>query len=180
MKKPLHGSNEQNLIWSKGRLIGWGVADVKNLLANGNRAKVENLKSKPVDTIRDAEHILTHEWLEIIEKGITPDVVKKLNSRLERVYYHHVLMLSPNGPPFWRRVANGDRIDDPEIGVAYGVAHLLALGALDGLKRCRMQSCQKFFIGPPNKESCSKKCGSHFRVKRKRKEDKKNNRESLF
>ena len=80
-------------------------------------------------------------------------------------------MLSPKGPPFWRRVANGDQINDPHVGVAYGVAHLLALGALEGLKRCRLHSCQNFFIGPPNKKSCSEKCGSHFRVKKKRKKD---------
>lgn len=173
MKKPLHGSKEQNLIWSKGTLIGWGIADAKNLIAKANRAKIENLELKRAVTINDVECVLFREWLEtFVERGVTAEVVKKLNSKLERVYYHHVLMLSPKGPPFWRRVANGDRINDPEIGVAYGVAHLLALGALERLKRCRLKSCQKFFIGPPNKESCSKKCGSHFRVNKKRKKAK--------
>lgn len=146
MKKPLQDQNDQFLILSKGQLIGWGKADVKNLVANANRALKENLKSKKSITIREAECMFAQEWFEaFLEKGITLDVVKKLNSRIGHVRYHHVLTHSPTGLPFWRRIANGDQIDDPELSVAYGVAHLLASGALEGLKRCHSGLKTKVF-----------------------------------
>jgi predicted RNA-binding Zn ribbon-like protein len=172
MKKPLQTNEEQFLISSKGRLIGWGVADVKNLIRNANRAQTEDLRSKQHLSPTDAECVLTHEWLEVfLTNGVTDEVVKRLNSRIAHVRYHHFLMHSPNGPPFWRRVANGDQIDDPELAIAYGVAHLLAAGAFEGLKRCRLKTCQKFFVGRPDAKWCSKACGSKFRVKKKRKRD---------
>ena len=172
MKKPLQDRKEQFLLTSKGQLIGWGMADVKNLIKNANRAKNENLKSKQHITIADAECIFTSEWFEaFLEKGISEEVVKQLNSRIAHVRYHHVLMHSPKGPPYWRRIANGDEIDDPELSIAYCVAHLLVIGVLEGLKRCRMQTCQKFFIGRPNAKWCSKTCGSKHRVTKKRKRD---------
>lgn len=169
MKKPLHGPKEQFLLSSKGRLIGWGAADVKNLIKNANRAKEEKLSEKSRVTIRDAECIFALEWFDtFVEKGITKAVVEKLNSRIAHVRYHHILMHSPKGKPYWRHVANGDQIDDPELSVAYGISHLLASGALDGLKRCHVKDCQRFFIGRPNSKWCSKSCGSKFRVRKKR------------
>lgn len=172
MKKPLQDQGEHFLISSKGRLIGWGLDDVKNLIANANRAKKEDLKSKRRITIAEAECIFACEWLEaFLEKGITEEVVKKLNSRIAHVHYHHVLMHSSKGLPYWRRIANGDQIDDPELSVAYGVAHLLAVGAFEGLKSCRLKTCRRFFIGRPDAKWCSKACGSKYRVTQKRRRD---------
>lgn len=85
-------------------------------------------------------------------------------------------MHSSNGP-YWRRIANADAIDDPGLGIAYCIAHLLEIGAFDGLKRCNMKDCEKYFIGPPNRKWCSKKCGSLHRVRKKRKQK---NSMSLF
>ena len=118
------------------------------------------------------ECFFAFEWFEtFLKNGITEEVVKKLNSRIAHVHYHHVLMHSSKGTPYWRRIANGDQIDDPELSVAYGVAHLLAVGAFEGLKRCRLQTCHRFFIGRPDAKWCSSACGSKFRVTKKRKRD---------
>lgn len=175
MKKSYKWQKEQFLISSKGKLIGWGVDDVKNLIKNANRAKKEDLKSKQQITLAEAECLLAYEWFEmLLEKGkfkITEEVVRKLNSRIAHVRYHHILMNTPQGNPYWRRIANGDQIDDPELSVAYGVAHLLAVGAFSGLKRCRTPSCQKFFIGRPDAKSCSDLCGSKYRTARIRKKN---------
>lgn len=170
MEKALHACKEQFLLSSKGRLIGWGADDVKNLINNANTAITENLKNKNKITIKDAECLFAFEWFEsLIDKGITKALVEKLNSRITHVEYHHVLMHFPNGKPYWRYVANGDQIDDPELSVAYGVSHLLAAGALDGLKRCQAKDCQHFFLSRPNAKWCSKSCGSKYRVRKKRK-----------
>jgi hypothetical protein len=171
MKKPLQDQNEQFLLLSKGHLIGWGLADVKNLIRNANRAHTENLKSKQRITIADAECIFACEWFEtFLEKGITDEVVRKLNSRIGHVRFLHVLT-PPSKGLGWRRIANANQIDDPELGVAYCVAHLLSIGAFEGLKRCGMKTCQRFFIGRPDARWCSKACGSKHRVTQKRKRD---------
>lgn len=174
MKKPLQMEKEQFLLSSKGRLIAWGNADVKNLLKNANKAKTENLKLGPEVTLPEAECIFTREWFDLfIDKGLSKEVIEKLNSRIAHVRYHHILMHSSKGLPYWRRVANADQIHDPELAIAYSMAHLLASGAFEGLKRCGLKDCQKYFIGRPNTKWCSKTCGSFYRVRQKRKKDKK-------
>lgn len=174
MSKPLQIENQQFLISSKGRLIAWGLADVKNLLKNANRAKDENLTLESRMTIPEAECALTREWFDLlIDNGATKEVIVRLNSRIAHVRFHHVLMHSPKGRPYWRHVANADQIDDPELSIAYAIGHLLAVGAFKGLKRCGLEKCQNYFIGKSNKKWCSDSCGSHFRVKIMRKRNNK-------
>lgn len=173
MKKPLQTEKEQFLISSRGRLIGWGVADVKNLLKNANKAKVENLQLGPETTLHQAECVFARDWFDLfIDKGSSKDVIDKLNSRIAHVRYHHILMCSPKGLPYWRYVANADQIDDPELAIAYSMSHLLGFGAFEGLKRCCLKDCQKYFIGRSNTKWCSISCGSLHRVRQKRKKDK--------
>jgi predicted RNA-binding Zn ribbon-like protein len=172
LKKPLQTEEKQFLLTSKGQLIGWGVADAKNLLKNANRALVQNLDFGPEATIHDAECIFAREWLTLfVDKGLTKEVIDRLNSRIAHVRYHHILMPSSKGLPYWRRIANADQIHEPELSVAYGVAHLLAYGAFEGLKRCSLKDCRKFFVGRSNVRWCSKSCGSLFRVRQKRRRD---------
>jgi hypothetical protein len=170
VKKPLHGVKEEILVLSKGDLIGWGTADVKNLIAMANRAVNENLMAHESLPGPQFECLLAQRWFDtLIDKGVTLDVLKELNGRIGKVQYIHVLKSSPNGLPYWRRIANADQIHHPEISIAYGVAQLLAIGALEGLKRCEMHTCRKFFIGRPNTKWCSQSCGSLHRVRQKRK-----------
>lgn len=160
---------------SRGQLIGWGHSDVKNILKIANKALVENLNLDSELTTHQAECALAREWLDLfINKGITKEVVARLNSRIGHIQFIHVLEPATKGLPNWRRIANGDKIDDPELSIAYGVAYLLAAGSFQGLKRCEFKECQKFFIGRPNKKWCSDSCGSHSRVKKMRKRNKKN------
>ncbi len=172
MKKPLQGKQEPFLVSSKGRLIAWGVADVKNLIKNANKAKTENLVLENGLTLHEAECFFAREWFDtFIDKGFTKEVIDKLNARIAHVWYHHILMPSPKGLPYWRHVANADRINEPELSISYSVAQLLAYGALEGLKRCGQKDCEKYFIGRPNVKWCSKSCGSLFRVRQKRKKE---------
>lgn len=173
MKKPLQIEKEQFLLSSKGRLIGWGEADVKNLLKNANKAKAENLELDSEITLHEAECIFTREWFDsFIDKGLSKEIIDKLNSRIAHVRYHHILMHSSKGSPYWRRVANADQMQEPELWIAYSMAHLLTCGAFEGLKRCGLIECQKYFIGRPNTKWCSKNCGTNYRVRQKRKKDK--------
>lgn len=142
-------------------------------IQNANRAKNENLKSAERLSARDFEAALTYDWLELLlEKGITNEVIRNLNSKLGHVRFMHVLEPPIDGHPSWRRIAKGDEIHHPEIAVAYGVANLLAIGAFDALKRCKLKACQTFSMGRPDAKWCSKACGSKYRVTQKRKRDK--------
>ena len=173
MKKPLQPENDQFLISSKGRLIGWGHADTKNLLIKANRAKTLNLNLDSQLTLDEFECALIKEWFDsFIDIGFTKEVIANLNARISHVNYHHVLMYSSKGLPYWRNVANADQIINPEVGIAYCVSHLLASGAFQGLKRCKLKECQEYFIGKSNQKWCSSNCGSHFRVKKMRKKNK--------
>jgi len=155
---------------TKGQLIGWGHADVKNLLRMANKALTQNIDINSKLTIREVECALAREWFDIfIDKGITKEVTRKLNSRIGHVQFIHVLSHSVDGSLHWRRIANGDKIHDPEISIAYMMANLLSSGDFKGLKRCERKECKKYFIGRANKTWCSESCGSHFRVKKMRK-----------
>lgn len=171
MKKAQHEENGQFLLYKQGQLIGWGIDDLKNLLRAANEAVInEETKSRKL-TYDEYFKIIIHDWFEIfVNDGITEKVIKHLNQRLEHIRYHHVLMYSKDGLPYWRYIANFDSIKvDPELQSAYGITHLLAMGALKNLKRCEMKECRKFFVGPPNRKWCSKSCGSLFRVRKQRK-----------
>jgi hypothetical protein len=171
MKKALQ---EQNLILQDGQLVGWGTAnDVKNVLKSANDAVVsEEIRKR--GKYKEVLDMATYEWLERIDKdGASKQIIADLNKPISHIEYRRALMHSNDGPPFWRQVAiENDDLRHPQLKAIYVISHLLAMGAFKYLKRCCKKDCQKFFIGPPNKKWCSKSCGSHFRVLKKRKNDK--------
>lgn len=174
MKKALHNEKEPFLLHKKGELIGWGINDVKNLIEAANAAVInEETKSRKL-TYDEHFKIIIHDWFEIfVNEGITEKVIKHLNARIQHVRFHHVLKYSEYGFPYWRYIADSHSVmSDPELQSAYGITHLLAIGALKDLKRCGQMDCQKFFIGRSNVRWCSKSCGSLYRVRLKRKRDK--------
>lgn len=173
MKKALHQENEPFLLYRKGELIGWGDNDVKNLIDAANAAVInEETKTRKL-TYDEYFKIIIHDWFEIfVNEGITEKVIKHLNQRIQHVRFHHVLKHSEDGLPYWRYIADSNSVmSDPELQSAYGITHLLSIGALKNLKRCGQKDCQKFFIGRPNLKWCSKSCGSLYRVRQKRKKD---------
>lgn len=171
MKKPLQAKNEQFFFLpAKGSIFSWGFADVKNVLRNANKAKTNHWNLDSRLTSHEEECVYTSEWFDLfIDKGLTKDVIEELNKPISHIRYHHLLTYSAKGPPRWQHIANGKEIYDPQLAVAYVISHLLAAGAFAGLKRCKLKECQKYFVGKPNKKWCSDKCGSHFRVKKMRK-----------
>ena len=168
MKKAQH---EPILVYQEGQLIGWGADDVKNLLKSANDALInDEVKTRKNLTWKELSDIIAYEWLEmIVENGITENIVKDLNKRISWIEYRRALMHSKEGPPYWREVADARSLSHPDLKTTYIVSHLLAIGALENLKRCKLKDCRKFFIGPANRTWCSKSCGSLFRVRQKRK-----------
>lgn len=170
MKKAQH---EPILLYQDGQLIGWGANDVKNLLKSANEAVInEETKNREDLSWKELSDIIVHEWFEkFVDIGLTDEVVKDLNKRISWIQYRRALMHSKKGHPYWREVADANSLSHPDLKAAYVISHLLAIGALEGLKRCKLKDCRKFFIGPPNRTWCSKACGSLYRVRQKRKKD---------
>ena len=102
MKKALP---EQNFILQNGQLIGWGIADVKNILKSANEAVVnEEIRSK--GTYKQVTDMVTYEWLErLVEEGISKQIINDLNKPISHMEYRRVLMLSKDGHIYWRQVA---------------------------------------------------------------------------
>jgi predicted RNA-binding Zn ribbon-like protein len=174
LKKALHEEKEPFLLHKKGELIGWGISDVKNLIDAANAAVInEEAKSRKL-TYDEYFKIIIHDWFEIlVTEGISEKVIKHLNARIQHIRFHHVLKHSEKGLPYWRYIADSNSVmSDPELQSAYGITHLLAIGALSDLKRCGLKDCQNYFIGRSNVRWCSKPCGSLYRVRQKRKRDK--------
>lgn len=166
MKK---AQQEPILLIQDGQLIGWGTNDVKNLINSANDAVInEETKAKKL-TWKELSDIIVYEWFEqFVAKGITKDVVNDLNKRISHIQYRRALMHSKKGHPYWREVADAESLNHPDLKTAYVISHLLAIGALENLKRCQLEDCKNFFIGPANKKWCSKSCGSNSRVKKMR------------
>lgn len=174
MEKALHDGKEPFFLYRKGQLIGWGTNDIKDLINAANSAVInEETKTRKL-TYDEYFKVIIHDWFEIfVNDGITEKAIKHLNARIQHVRFYHVLQYSKNGLPHWRYIADSKSMtSDPELQSAYGITHLLAIGALKNLKRCALKDCRKFFIGRPNVKWCSKSCGSLFRVRKKRKKEK--------
>jgi hypothetical protein len=171
LKKALQ---EQNLILQNGQLVGWGKADLKNLLKSANEAEVsEQIRRR--GTYKQVADMVAYEWLERLAiEGKSKQLINDLNKPISHIEYRRALMLSKSGEVSWQQVAiENDDLRHPQLKVIYIVSHLLAIGALENLKRCKLEDCRKFFIGPSNRTWCSKSCGSLYRVRQKRKVDKK-------
>ncbi len=108
----------------------------------------------------------------LVQEGVTSKLVDDLNRVTRKIQYRHVLMPSKGDLPYSEYIANIRTSFRPELLAAFAFSQQLAMGSLVGLKRCRLPKCQRFFIGRPNAKWCSKKCGSSYRVSKKRKKDK--------
>ena len=186
MKKALHDEEKVFFSFRKGEISAWSTHDMETLLAAANDVpeyEVEERKGFQV-LLKDGEVVLRlspeemfcqilHDWMhDIVDNGITDDLIEELNDVVGKIRYIHVLMLSKDGKPYWQNnIADLNRSPEAQEVAGYAVAHQLAIGGFEGLRRCQLPDCEKLFIGRPNAKWCSKSCGSKSRVRRKRKRD---------
>ncbi len=186
MQKALHDEAEVFFTFQRGELVAWSANDVGMLIQAANDAPEYETIQKDgltllvkdgavVPRISEEEAFCTevHDWIcELVEKGVTDEMIDELNSVLADLRYVHVLMRADDGRPYFQRnIADMNRPPNVEVLAAHAFAHLLTNGGLKGLKRCAMPDCEKHFIGRPNAKWCSKSCGSKHRVRMKRKRD---------
>ena len=187
MKKALHDKNDVFFTFRKGELLGWKAHDVEMLLAAANDAPVlEHEERKNGYTIVKKDGVVVTSlssvetfclsvndlMSDLVDEGVTVEMIDDINTVLFDIRYIHVLMLSDSGTPYWQNnIADMNRAPSEQEAAYYAFAHQLAIGGLEGLKRCQLSDCEKFFIGRPDAKWCSKSCGSKYRVRKKRKKD---------
>lgn len=173
MKKALPGQNEVFLYERQGEVSVWGHF-AEEIVEVANKA----LKNESVNAF--PEYLVGRnlcEWINrYIKEGITEDFLNDLNAAIHEIRYSKYILpldLLPSETGFPRNtyIAQYDKIPKPEAYAADDFSKLLSSGKLKRLKRCQMEDCEKFFLGPPQATWCSKTCGSKFRVRKKRKKD---------
>jgi hypothetical protein len=138
----------------------------------------KGLKNEPTATFyENLIGQLLSEWMgRYLKEGITDDFLNDLNTAIHEIRYSKYifpldLIPSENGFPQNGYVAKHDKTLTPEAYAADDFSKLLTSGKLKRLKRCKLEGCENFFLGPPQARWCSKPCGSKFRVREKRKRD---------
>jgi hypothetical protein len=185
MKKALHNKQALLIRQVKGGFSRWDEdsIDVLIVLANDvHNYKMVDTKGYrglkvgsilvPSPTYSERTSLVTMAFLDrYIDKGATNELLGELTDMLTEVPFQHVLVLDSRGHPKWKFIVDIGRQLDAEEFAAIFFSHLLSIGALENVKRCQMDECRRFFVGPPNRKWCSDSCGSKYRVRRKRKRD---------
>ena len=186
MRKALHDENDEFFTLKEGRFSRFQADDIDWLLDAANDAPNLEYRDKqgftvifrngvPVSEISPEETFCC--WVNrfmssLVYCGVTEDLIDELNYILSNIRYIHILMISKSKVPYWQNnVADMNRSSTPDEAAAYAFAHQLAIGGIDGLKRCELSDCKKFFVGRSNAKWCSKSCGGKHRVRKKRKRD---------
>ena len=186
MKKALHDENDVFFTFREGGLLAWRIYDVDMLLAAANDAPDYEVSKKNGFNIYEKDGVvvtrespknafcsIVHDWMcDLVDEGATDELIDELNDVLADIRYIHVLIPSEGGIPYWQNNIADMNSPPNVLGAAgYAFAHQLAIGGLEGLKRCQLPDCEKFFIGRPNAKWCSKSCGSKYRIRKKRQRD---------
>ena len=159
MKKALHDEEKVYFSFRKGEISAWSTHDTEGLLAAANNVpeyEVEVRNGIPV-LLKDGEGVLrmspeemfcniVHDWMhDIVDNGITDDLIQELNDVVGKIRYIHVLMLSKDGKPYWQtNIADLNRSPEVLEVAGYAVAHQMAIGGLEGLKRCQLPDCEAY------------------------------------
>ena len=184
MKKALHNKNDLTYYEKDGLLKAWRIdvnalikasndtSDFEELEENGERLLKKDGVVVPGINDNECFSALVHDWMSyLVDEGLTEMLTFELNIRLENIRYIHRLMPASNGSTRWLKIVDMNKGLTVQEQAGFAFSHQLAIGAFDGLQRCQLPECKKFFIGRPNSKWCSKSCGSKYRVREKRKRD---------
>lgn len=176
VKKALQRQNEVFLIEFKGKPMVWDFFAQEIVAAVNGSPQGEG-----------AEHLINDRflaelraWLEryLAEEngGLSDRFLDKLNADLREIHYTRVvlpldLLPSEIGVPQNAYIRRSNPNNRPEALAADDFSKLLTSGELKRLKRCQLEDCKNYFLGPPQAKWCSPSCGSKFRVRRKRKRE---------
>jgi hypothetical protein len=173
MKKALH-QQQRAFLYIKDGKVHPEETSIEEIIAAINRGINGEWGNSEPETV-----ILRklHEWIcRYIEEGETEEFLNELNFNLRDVQYlQHVVpsdFYSPHGDgPQSIYVVNMDINYTFEAFAAKEFSRFITYGLLNRVKRCHSPRCENIYTGPPQSKWCSEKCGSQYRVSKKRKRD---------
>jgi predicted RNA-binding Zn ribbon-like protein len=187
MKKALQNNNSLFLKLAGHKYARWDSKSINTLLdfSNLTHGYDYDYVSETGDVTLKVGSILkfaTHEesisigirilLFEYIKQGASSKLVEELNHIMGGIRFRNVLVANKGETPKWEFIVDITRPMTPKENAAILFSHLLSVGALDKVKCCQIENCNRFFTGPPNRKWCSDKCGSFHRVREKRRRDK--------
>ncbi|UJF20267.1 CGNR zinc finger domain-containing protein (plasmid) [Vibrio sp. SS-MA-C1-2] len=120
-------------------------------------------------------NILRERIVNYINNGLSDADINEINNKLVKIHYSKALLsddlMIQNNDSRVIYIAQLDQLTSPDIYAINEFVKLLELNALDKVKICQLDNCQKLFIGRPQGKWCSDSCGSKNRVRVKRKRD---------
>ena len=141
------------------------------LYAAGARSAIDDLLTAANDGDKQALH-----WIRRLERyGPTASLLRDLAKPINHIQLTASLEVVEDREKLsfrWRHEPPEHWTLNPELYYAGIFIYLLGIGALDGLKRCSLKECRKYFVGNAKAVWCSDKCGSKYRARRMRKRNK--------
>lgn len=108
----------------------------------------------------------------LVTHGVTDSLLADVDRIVRDIPFGAFLILKPSSRKFeWRLRLRRNSLQSRETIFAWWVAWLVTVDGIEGLKRCALKDCRKYFVGGPRAKWCSENCGSKFRVRNKRKRD---------
>ena len=147
MKKALPGQKEVFLYQRQGEVLPW-VFFAEDIVEAAN----DGLKNEQADNLVLRK---LREWMSrYLKEGATDDFLNDLNAALHEIRYSKVILpldLLPSETEYPQNgyIAQYDKTPSPGAYAADDFSKLLTSGMLKRLKRCQMEGCEKFFLGPP-------------------------------
>ena len=115
-------------------------------------------------------------WIRRLERyGVTASLLQDIVKIINRAQMIMSIVVVEDGENLrldYRHDFPEHHVPAPEIFYAINFMSYLGAGALDGLKRCSLKECRKYFVGNAKAVWCSDKCGSKYRARRMRKRNK--------
>lgn len=169
MAKALHGYIR--IIKDGKTPIGYDRADSVNFLIDGANSYLVEKKNGPPSKVALSESIFNL-MSEYEKNGPTINLMLILTKFLGPIK-NRCLVEREKGQLVMSYIAELQHRPEPGVFACYMFSAVSSNGWLAGLKRCKNPDCTKFFIGKSNRSWCSSGCGSHFRVKKMRKKNRK-------
>ena len=156
----------------RGEILFRNTGDVTFLIETANNS-METSSTKDSSFLQKFGFNLSRWMNRLVSTSFNMPMLQELRGELGNIRFYHVLnpAIPSRGKPLphWDYIADTEDFIDPKTMAAYAFSQQLTLDGFTGLKRCKLKSCKKFFIGRPNTKWCKDSCGSLYRVQQMRK-----------
>ena len=147
--------------------------------------KANNFKASKIDTrvsVSQDDYIsfYSHRILsDYLKRKSSLSFLEEINKEMCQMTFQFLLYKKPNSDELMRKFVWYQK-DSPDVEelISFAFSAALSTGRLNHLKKCNFDKCEKFFYGKSNQQWCSQRCGSKYRMQKKRFKDK--NKGSMF